>query len=119
MQLATTNRKKKKNTLRAMDHDGNLIHRGNAPLVVEIRVTGEEPVPAVVQDIGDGTYAVSYTVTKSSPLDVALIVSHISSPAVRILRVECRGGAMVQAKCRVDAGRCCCDGLRRSRVWCG
>ena len=87
--------------LRVMDLNGKLIYLRIALLEVEIRVPGEEPEPAFVRDYGDGNYAVSYTVTKAGPLEVALIVSRITSRAERILHVKCRvdvgGGSIFEA----------------------
>ena len=88
----------------AKDYGGNPIHRGGAPLMLEARVPGEDPVQAEMVDYGDGTYEFGYVVEKSGPLELAIILSR-HSPTVRVVPVTCVAGPMEPTECRVDAGK--------------
>ena len=90
--------------LEAKDYGGNPIHRGGAPLMLEARVPGEDPVPGELHDIGNGTYEFEYVVEKAGPLEVAIILAK-ESPTVRTLPVLCVAGPMEPSECRIDAGK--------------
>ena len=89
----------------ARDHGGNPVLRGGAPLMLEARVPGEDPVAGDVVDNGDGTYEFSYRVDKAGPLEVALVLARKHNPTVRVLPVQCVAAAMEPSECRVDAGK--------------
>ena len=89
----------------ARDHGGNPVLRGGAPLLLEARVPGEDPVAGTVTDHGDGTYEFSYLVEKAGPLEVALVLARKNNPTVRTLQVVCFAGPMEPSECRVDAGK--------------
>ena len=89
----------------ARDHGGNPVLRGGAPLLLEARVPGEDPVSGDVVDNGDGTYEFSYRVDKAGPLEVALVLARKRNPTVRVLPVQCVAAAMEPSECRVDAGK--------------
>ena len=89
----------------ARDHGGNPVLRGGAPLLVEARVPGEDPVSGQVTDNGDGTYEFSYVVDKAGPLEVALVLARKNNPTLRTLQVQCIAGPMEPSECRVDAGK--------------
>ena len=87
------------------DHGGNPVLRGGAPLMLEARVPGEDPVAGDVVDNRDGTYEFSYRVDKAGPLEVALVLARKHNPTVRVLPVQCVAAAMEPSECRVDAGK--------------
>ena len=88
----------------AKDNSGNPIHRGGAPLMLEARVPGEDPVQAETTDYEDGTYEFGYVVEKAGPLELAIVLSR-HSPTVRVVPVTCVAGPMEPTECRVDAGK--------------
>ena len=90
--------------LEAKDYGGNPIHRGGAPLMLEARVPGEDPVQGEMHDIEKRHVRVLIRGGKGGSHGGGAHPRG-ASPTVRTLPVLCVAGPMEPEECRVDAGK--------------